>query len=124
MHFFEPNYSQPIEEKMDFDLLKAFLQKTPPISHYFDTLRIDGYFSYNKVHNVPRQKNLYPPQVEVIKTQPIFEFSEIKGTLAGFRFPYYSRLLMYLDTIRTFYLKITSLVGIYWITKLNVDCYQ
>jgi len=52
------------------------------------------------------------------------KISEIKGTLAGFRLPDYSKVINVPGYLRKFYLKITSLVGTYCIAKLNLDSYQ
>ncbi len=52
----------------------------------FYALRIDGTFSYIKTRSVPRQE-FYRPLVEVAAEQPVFEFVEITGTLAGFYTP-------------------------------------
>ena len=40
---------------------------------------------------MPRQRKPYPPLVEVVKHQPIFELHDIRGSLVGFRFPNYAQ---------------------------------
>jgi len=88
------------------------------------TFRIDSYFCYVKARSIFHQMNLNPVQAEVTKIQPTFKISEIKGTLAGFRLPDYSKVINVPGYLRKFYLKITSLVGTYCIAKLNLDSYQ
>ena len=36
---------------------------------------------------MPKQQEPYPPLVEVVKKQTIFEFHDIEGTIVGFRCP-------------------------------------
>ena len=50
-------------------------------------IRIDGKFSYLKARSVPKQSKPYPRLIDVLKTQNIFEFKNIQGTLVGFRLP-------------------------------------
>jgi acetolactate decarboxylase len=40
---------------------------------------------------MPRQTKPYRPLGEVAKTQPVFEFHDVRGALVGFRFPDYAR---------------------------------
>ena len=47
---------------------------------------MEGTFAHVKVRSVPKQDN-YRPLVEVARDQPVFEFSDIQGTLAGFFTP-------------------------------------
>lgn len=57
-----------------------------PSPNIFYALRIEGVFSHVKVRSVPRQEN-DRPLVEVAREQPVFEFQDITGTLAGFFTP-------------------------------------
>jgi acetolactate decarboxylase len=49
-------------------------------------IRITGRFSQVKVRSVPKQE-CYRPLVEVAQEQPVFNFTDIAGTLAGFYTP-------------------------------------
>jgi len=91
VQFFEPEFHVAIEQEMDYEQLKDHLQSVLPTMNFFYAVRIDGFFNYIKARSVPRQIEPYPPLVEVAKTQPIFEFFDVQGTLAGFRFPDYAR---------------------------------
>lgn len=44
-----------------------------------------------KTRSVPPQQKPYPPLAEVAKTQPVFHLENVRGTLAGFRFPDFAR---------------------------------
>ena len=57
----------------------------------FYAVRIDGQFAQVKTRSVPRQEKPYPPLDEVARTQPVFHLKDVRGTLAGFRFPDFAR---------------------------------
>ncbi len=48
---------------------------------------VRGRFASVRTRSVPRQAKPYPPLVEVVKTQDVFELGECTGTLVGFWFP-------------------------------------
>lgn len=52
-------------------------------------LRIEGTFAYLKTRSVPRQTEPYPPLLDVLENQPIFEFQNVTGVMVGFRLPGY-----------------------------------
>ena len=54
-------------------------------------LRVDGNFDTVRARSVPRQQRPYPPMTEVVKSQRVFEFSDVEGTMVGFRFPDYAK---------------------------------
>ena len=47
---------------------------------------MEGDFAYVKTRSVPKQEN-YRPLAEVAKDQPVFDFQNVAGTLAGFFTP-------------------------------------
>lgn len=58
-----------------------------PTKNLFYAVRIDGLFEYVKVRSVPAQSKPYPPLVEAVKGQKVFEHTNISGTVVGFRSP-------------------------------------
>jgi acetolactate decarboxylase len=50
-------------------------------------VRITGDFDYVKTRSVPAQAKPYPRLVEVVKTQPTFEFTNVSGVMVGFWLP-------------------------------------
>src|SRR5215203_2949471 len=54
-------------------------------------VRVDGHFGYVRTRSVPRQRKPYPPLVEVVKNQPVFELHDVSGSLVGFKFPDYAQ---------------------------------
>ena len=89
--FFEADKSVSLDKGIDYDQLQKFIDWLIPTKNIFYAIRIDGDFKYVKTRSVPRQSKPYPPLVEVVKTQPIFEFHDVKGTMIGFRTPDYMK---------------------------------
>jgi acetolactate decarboxylase len=89
--FFKPEKTVTLEKQLDFKQLEIFLDNLLPTKNILYAIKIDGVFSYVKTRIVPRQHPPYPRLAEVAKTQPIFEFNQIKGTIVGFRLPDYMK---------------------------------
>ena len=68
---------------MTYAAFQEWLQRLLPSPNIFYAIRIEGNFTYIKARSVPKQEN-YRPLVEVAKEQPVFTFTDIDGTLAGF----------------------------------------
>jgi acetolactate decarboxylase len=84
--FFKPDKHAVLDGDRDYDDFLRWLEELLPSPNMFYALRIDGFFHYIKTRSVPRQE-CYRPLVEVAAEQPVFEFEEIQGTLAGFYTP-------------------------------------
>ncbi|AFM26864.1 acetolactate decarboxylase [Desulfomonile tiedjei] len=69
------------------DELHAAIDARIPDRSAVYVMRIDGLFSKLKLRSVPKQSKPYPALNEVIKKQAIFEHTNVRGTLVGFRFP-------------------------------------
>ncbi len=54
--------------------------------NYFFAIKVVGEFDYVKTRSI-KPKKPYPPLVDVIKEQNVFEMNNIKGTLVGFYSP-------------------------------------
>ena len=89
--FFETDQIFTIDETLSCDAFKTHLDSLLPSLDEPYALKIEGSFSYMKTRSVPRQEQPYPPLTEVIATQSEFEFSNIDGTLIGFRLPEYMK---------------------------------
>lgn len=87
--FFETDKSLLVNKQMKKDEIEGYLDGFLPTKNIFYAIRIDGNFSYVKARSVPRQKKPYPRLAEAVKNQAVFEFSDIKGTIVGFRCPEY-----------------------------------
>jgi acetolactate decarboxylase len=85
--FFEPDLLRPLTAVGDFTTLCAHLDRVVEDRAVCYAVRVDGHFDYVKTRSVPRQSKPFPPLVEVVKHQPTFELHDVRGSLAGFRFP-------------------------------------
>lgn len=89
--FFQTDQMFEISEGVDLAGMGAWIDKLLPTANWFYAIRIDGEFEFVRTRSVPRQEPPYVPLVEVVKTQPVWTFEKVSGTLVGFRCPDYSR---------------------------------
>ncbi len=79
----------PLSAGMSLKDLEAYTDAKVPEKNHPVFIRIDGSFKKMITRSVPAQKKPYPPLIEVTKKQPVFENSNVKGTIIGFRSPAY-----------------------------------
>lgn len=84
--FYQPATYDELTGPSNYEDFLAWLEGLLPSPNIFYALRIEGRFSYIKVRSVPKQ-DCYKPLVEVTKDQPVFEYTDVEGTLAGFFTP-------------------------------------
>lgn len=84
--FYRPERHIELNEESSYDDFLNRLQGTLPSPNIFYAFRIEGEFAAVKVRSVPKSE-CYIPLVEIAREQPVFEFSDISGTLAGFYTP-------------------------------------
>jgi len=84
--FYNPLSHDELENEMSHADFQEWLRRLLPSPNIFYAIRIEGRFAYVKARSVPKQEN-YRPLVEVAKEQPVFTFTDIEGTLAGFFTP-------------------------------------
>ncbi len=87
--FFNPQKTLRLDGPFAFKEFAGKLDPLLPTQNLIYALRIDGTFEYIKTRSVPRQRKPYPNLTKVVKTQPVFEFHKVQGTIVGFRFPGY-----------------------------------
>ncbi|MBE0477897.1 acetolactate decarboxylase [Candidatus Aerophobetes bacterium] len=87
--FFYPDAIIPFDEPADYDRLLFYLDTLLPTENIFYAIKVKGTFSFLKARSVPRQKRPYPPLVQAIAEQSIFEFNNVQGTMVGFFCPVY-----------------------------------
>jgi len=87
--FFESDDHGQLNGALNYEQLKQCVDSLIPTENLFYAVKIEGTFNYIKTRSVPRQRKPYPPLVEVVKNQAIFEFHNVKGTIVGFRTPGY-----------------------------------
>ena len=87
--FFAPDKTAMLDTTDNYTQLKTYLDGLLPSLNIFYAIKVEGKFKYIKTRSVPGQKKPYPPLLEVVKEQSIFEFQDIEGTIVGFRSPNY-----------------------------------
>jgi acetolactate decarboxylase len=87
--FFAPDQTVKMEDSLDLEQLKSFLDKKLPTLNLPYAIKITGVFTQLQTRSVPRQSPPYKTLAEVLKTQPTFEFHNVKGSMIGFRLPSY-----------------------------------
>jgi acetolactate decarboxylase len=85
--FFSPGKTVEISGSRDLDGLMRELDALLPTRNTFYAIRIEGTFPRIKARSVPAQHRPYPGLAEAVKNQSVFEFSDIRGTIIGFRSP-------------------------------------
>ncbi len=88
--FFEADKTFELKNPMPLNELQKHIDNLLPTKNIFHAIKIQGSFKYLKARSVPKQQKPYPAITEIIKTQPIFEFNNAKGTMVGFRTPEYA----------------------------------
>ncbi len=84
--FYRPVSHDRLDAALSHDDFLTWIQRLLPSPNLCYALRIEGQFASLTVRSVPKQDN-YRPLVEVAKEQPVFQFSNTAGTLAGFFTP-------------------------------------
>jgi len=84
---FDADQAALLQGPMSDDALQAQIDKLAPNKNLFLAIRADGIFPTMKVRSVPKQKKPYPPLAEVVTHQAVFEYTNVTGTVLGFRCP-------------------------------------
>jgi acetolactate decarboxylase len=88
--FFQPQQElDVVEQKTKSDLL-AMIEKATD-ANLFSAVRVDGTFDEVHTRTVQRQAGPFPPLTEATKHQAEKVFTNVEGTLAGFRSPPYAQ---------------------------------
>lgn len=87
--FFEPVHEFELEG-VTYEQLTAEIDRRIGHPEVVHAVRVDGRFERVHARSVPRQSKPYPPMVEVVASQQVFDFDDVEGTMIGFRFPDYA----------------------------------
>jgi acetolactate decarboxylase len=90
--FFNPDTIDDLENSNNSKGFQDLLNNLIPSENMLYAIRIDGTFSHVKTRVVPRSEN-YRPLVEATKNQPVFDFHDVRGCLAGFYTPHFMESL-------------------------------
>jgi len=85
--FFKPADATNLSAPLTYPALKQRLDALRPADGHAYAFAIDGAFDRVRTRSVPRQQPPYSRLEEVVKSQPTFELTAVRGTLVGFWFP-------------------------------------
>lgn len=88
--WFEPDISFTVQSASSIKDLEQAIDERLARKNLFHAFRIQGRFSSVRARSVPAQAKPYPPLVEAIKQQNVFELGPAVGELVGFRCPVYA----------------------------------
>ncbi len=72
---------------IDYASFQKWIDEEAPNPNLFVAIRFDGTFPSMKVRSVPKQEKPYPPLAEAVEHQAVFEYTNVTGTVLGFRCP-------------------------------------
>jgi acetolactate decarboxylase len=87
--YFTADQTIQVSDSLDCARFQSFLDSKLPSLNVPYALKITGVFSTLKTRSVPKQTTPYPPLVDVVKIQSTFDFTNVSGTMVGFRLPSY-----------------------------------
>jgi acetolactate decarboxylase len=90
--FFEvESFHGDLSRKLPAGTTYAQLQQSPldvlPTQNLIYAVKLEGVFQHVKTRSIPRQSKPYVPLAILAKTQPLFEFTNVTGTMVGFWSP-------------------------------------
>jgi acetolactate decarboxylase len=88
--FFRPEQELDLVQQMTKSDLLATIEKMTD-ANLFSAVRVDGIFDEVHTRTVRRQVRPFPPLTEAAKHQAEKVFTNVEGTLAGFRSPTYAQ---------------------------------
>lgn len=88
--FFQPEQELDVAQQMTKGDLLAMIEKATD-ANLFSAVRVDGIFDEVRTRTVQRQARPFPPLTEAAKHQAEKVFTNVEGTLAGFRSPIYAQ---------------------------------
>jgi acetolactate decarboxylase len=71
----------------DYDRICSVIDERVGHPEIVHAVRIDGRFERLHLRSIPKQVPPYRPLSELLAGQTVFDFTELEGTLVGFRFP-------------------------------------
>jgi len=86
---FKTDQTFQLDKFNDLNELTAYIDSQLKILNYPYAIKITGNFKTMKTRSIAKQNKPYPAFTDVAKTQAVFEFQNITGTLIGFRMPTY-----------------------------------
>lgn len=85
--FFTADRALKLKEGSNFLEFTESTERWFPSHNIFYAVKLKGSFRSVKTRSVPSQKKPYRPLAEIVKTQPVFELTNVAGTMVGFWCP-------------------------------------
>lgn len=86
--WFNADQSFNIDKPVNYDSLRALINKKLPSHNQFYGFRIHGTFDYMRCGGVPKQEKPYTKGLdELLPIRPVFEQENVTGTMVGFYCP-------------------------------------
>jgi len=85
--FFRSSTEAVHYNSLDYKALIEYLDLLMPDKNSIYAIKVEGDFSSVKARSFEKQGKPYKEFSEAAKTQKVFEFTDVKGTLVGFYFP-------------------------------------
>lgn len=89
--FFKPDETASLNSTYNLTQLQSYLDGRLPTKNLFYAIRIDGTFDYIKTRAPLAQDKPYPTLTEALKSQKIFQFQNVTGTVVGVWCPSYAK---------------------------------
>ena len=87
--FFHADTAITLNKEMNFKQFNEFLNGILPSENLIYAIKISGNFISVKARSEGKQTEPYSNLADVLKNQSIFDLTNVKGTLVGFKFPNY-----------------------------------
>ena len=87
--FFKGEHASSLPKLTSLRGLQTWLDRYLGTPNFFWSIRIHGTFPVMKLRSISRQHPPYRPLAEVAKSEAVFEYTNVTGTLVGFRCPPY-----------------------------------
>jgi acetolactate decarboxylase len=88
---FVPDVTIPVTEPAARADLIALIDQAIPSENLVHAVRVSGSFTHVRTRTVMAQTPPYPPLTEATADEPVADFDDVTGTLAGFRTPGYEQ---------------------------------
>lgn len=82
---FEADQTWSLDGPTDYAALDKAIDEKATNPNVFCAIRVEGTFSYMKIHALQKQNKPYPPTAEVVKGCVRTEMRDVTGTIVGFR---------------------------------------
>ena len=88
---FSPTITAELPETLTRQEVSALIHTLIPSENYLYAIRVTGDFEWVRTRTAAKQTKPYPPLVAATRGEPVVQFDDISGVVAGFRTPLYEQ---------------------------------